>query len=46
MTYSMGICDDCAEQVHLLISFLENCGEDGAFHLVHTNEPESFLGKG
>jgi DNA-binding LytR/AlgR family response regulator len=43
MAYTIGICDDCIEQVELLESFLNISGEQGEFHVVHASEPEVFL---
>jgi DNA-binding LytR/AlgR family response regulator len=43
MAYTIGICDDCIEQVELLESFLKNCGKQGGFYVIHASEPENFL---
>ena len=43
MTYTIGICDDCVEQVELLADFLQWCGEYGEFRVIHASEPEAFF---
>jgi DNA-binding LytR/AlgR family response regulator len=43
MTYTIGICDDCTEQVDLLAGFLHGCGEYGEFRVIHASEPEAFF---
>jgi len=44
MTCTVGICDDCIEQVNLLAGFLKGCGEYGGFRVIHASEPKAFLG--
>jgi len=43
MTYTIGICDDCIEQVELLAGFLRGCGDYGEFRVIHASEPETFF---
>ena len=43
MTYTIGICDDCIEQVNLLVGFLQGCEEYGEFHIIHSSDPEAFF---
>ncbi len=43
MTYTIGICDDCIEQVDLLAGFLHRCGEYGEFRVINANEPVAFF---
>lgn len=45
MTYTIGICDDCTQQVELLAGFLKGCGEYGEFHIIHASKPEDFWEK-
>jgi DNA-binding LytR/AlgR family response regulator len=43
MTYTIGICDDCIEQVDILVGFLHCCVEYGEFRVIHANKPEAFF---
>jgi len=43
MTYTIGICDDCIEQVDLLAGFLRGCEDYGEFRVIHASEPETFF---
>ena len=43
MTYTIGICDDCTQQVDILVGFLQGCGEYGEFRVLHASEPEAFF---
>jgi DNA-binding LytR/AlgR family response regulator len=43
MTYTIGICDDCTQQVDILTGFLHGCGEYGEFRVIHAIEPETFF---
>jgi DNA-binding LytR/AlgR family response regulator len=45
MTYTVGICDDCAQQVELFAGFLRDCVEYGEFRIIHASEPEAFFEK-
>lgn len=45
MTYTIGICDDCTQQVELLAGFLHACGDYGEFHVIHASEPVAFWEK-
>ncbi len=43
MGYTIGICDDCAQQVALLAGFLRGCEDYGEFRVIHAIEPEAFF---
>jgi DNA-binding LytR/AlgR family response regulator len=43
MTYTVGICDDCPEQVGLLAGYLDACHGEDEFRVIHSSEPETFL---
>lgn len=42
VTYTIGICDDCIQQVDILAAFLQGCGEYGEFRVIHASVPEAF----
>jgi DNA-binding LytR/AlgR family response regulator len=45
MPLTVGICDDCAEQVDLLMQYTNDCLEEDEFFIIHSTEPEEFLEK-
>lgn len=44
MTFTIGICDDCPEQVDLFAGYLDGCRGDGELRVIYSSEPEAFLG--
>jgi DNA-binding LytR/AlgR family response regulator len=43
MAFVIGICDDSAGQVELLLKFLSDYPGNGGFELIHSTKPQDFL---
>ena len=43
MKLTVGVCDDCAEQVQLLKRYLESCQDDDDLDIITATEPQRFL---
>ncbi|HOO27884.1 MAG TPA: LytTR family DNA-binding domain-containing protein [Lachnospiraceae bacterium] len=43
MNYTIGICDDCREQVELLAGYLKDCENGDNFYIVRETVPEAFM---
>lgn len=45
MAFTIGICDDCPEQIEVLRQYVNRCLGDDEFKIVESTKPEVFLAK-
>ncbi|MPM12214.1 Transcriptional regulatory protein NatR [bioreactor metagenome] len=43
MALTIGVCDDCPEQVRLLLQYLHDYPDNDGFELLHSTDPKEFL---